>query len=187
MDEMIATAKLTTETLGKSDELSEKDADSLYRLIGLGALKYFMLKVDPKKTMMFNPTESIDFNGNTGPFIQYTHARIRSIIRKAQLANISTKAKTTLIETQPKEKSLLKLLHSFPNIVEQAGENRSPALVANFMFELSKEFNQFYQASPIFKEDDSDLRSFRIGISSLTAQVLKTAGTLIGMEMPEKM
>lgn len=187
MDEMIATAKQTTETLGKSDELSEVEADALYRLIGLGALKYFMLKVDPKKTMMFNPTESIDFNGNTGSFIQYTHARIRSIVRKAQLADIGTKAKTTLKETQPKEKSLLKLLHSFPNIVEQAGENRSPALVANFMFDLAKEFNQFYQASPIFKEDDSQLRSFRIGISSLTAQVLKTAGTLIGMDMPEKM
>lgn len=187
MDEMIATAKQTTETLGKSIELSVDEANTLYRMIGLGALKYFMLKVDPKKTMLFNPTESIDFNGNTGPFIQYTHARISSIIRKARLAGIDPQSKTNLLETLPKEKSLLKLLHSFPNIIEQAGENRSPALVANFMFELAKEFNQFYQASPIFKEDDSDLRSFRIGISNLTAQVLNTAGMLIGMEMPERM
>ncbi|KAF0129569.1 MAG: arginyl-tRNA synthetase [Bacteroidetes bacterium] len=187
MDEMINTARLTTEELGKSKDLSESEAELLYQQIGLGALKYFMLKVDPKKTMLFNPTESIDFNGNTGPFIQYTHARIKSIIRKSAEAGIIFNPQAKIDEIAPKEKALLKIAHDFPAIVKQAGENRSPALVANFMYELAKEFNQFYQASPILKEENTELRNFRLGISIFTSNILKTAGNLIGMAMPEKM
>lgn len=188
MDEMIATASKTTTELGKSADLPSDEAQLLFYQIGLGALKYFMLKVDPKKTMLFNPEESIDFNGNTGPFIQYTHARIRSILRKATEAGIiHFDVSTHHTELHPKEKDLLKLIYQFPSVVLQAGDNRSPALIANYMYDLAKEFNQFYQAEPIFKEQNEDLRNFRLGLSAFTGRILRKAGGLLGMQMPEKM
>jgi arginyl-tRNA synthetase len=186
MDEMIATARTMTEELGKSDNLAKADADKLYYQIGLGALKYFILKVDPKKTMMFNPKESVDFNGNTGPFIQYTHARIVSLLRKSvELGTMPTENLPSILH--PKEKSLVMQLYVFPEILIEAGKNRSPALIANYLYDLAKEFNQFYQEIPILKEDDSVTRNFRLLLCSFTQQVLKSASALLGMEMPEKM
>ncbi len=187
MDEMIQTARQKTEELGKASQLSEQAADELYHQIGLGALKYFMLKVDPKKTMLFNPAESIDFNGNTGPFIQYTHARIRSIIRKAEESDIDFLSKTQVFELNQHEKHLLKLIHHYPSVVVQAGEQLSPALIANFIFELAKEFNHFYQTINILKENNLHNRSLRIKLCLLVAKTLKHAGGLIGVGMPEKM
>ncbi len=187
IDEMIQTARQKTEELGKASQLSEQAADELYHQIGLGALKYFMLKVDPKKTMLFNPAESIDFNGNTGPFIQYTHARIRSIIRKAEESDIDFLSKTQVFELNQHEKHLLKLIHHYPSVVVQAGEQLSPALIANFIFELAKEFNHFYQTINILKENNSHNRSLRIKLCLLVAKTLKHAGGLIGVGMPEKM
>lgn len=186
MEEMILTAKTMTEDLGKSDNLSEAEAAKLYYQIGLGALKYFILKVDPKKTMMFNPQESIDFNGNTGPFIQYTHARIGSLLRKS-IENGITKSDSSVSNLLPKEKALLLQLHNFPEILSDAGTNRSPALIANYLYDLAKDFNQFYQEIPILKEEDLAKLNFRILLCSFTQQVLKAASALLGMEMPEKM
>ncbi len=185
--EMIATARQKTEELGKSAELEAAEAENLYRQIGLGALKYFILKVDPKKTMLFNPAESIDFNGNTGPFIQYTHARIRSLLRKALEADLQPDQPIGTLQGAEKEKHLLKLVHQYPSVLNMAGENLSPALIANFLFDLAKEFNQFYQASPILRENDHKLRLERLKLSVLVANVLKSAGRLLGIEMPDKM
>lgn len=186
--EMISTSKAITMELGKAGDLPEKDAEQLFYQIGLGALKYFILKVDPKKTMLFNPADSIDFNGNTGPFIQYTHARIRSVLRKAAdsglLHNSMMAAPTALPE---KEKSLIKMVHHYLTVVKQAGENRSPALIANFMYDLAKEFNQFYQSDPILKEENEALRNLRLKLCSLVAKTISHAGSLLGMQMPEKM
>ncbi|MDP2238348.1 MAG: arginine--tRNA ligase [Bacteroidales bacterium] len=188
MNEMIETARQTTTELGKSTDLEADEADKLFYQIGMGALKYFILKVDPKKTMLFNPAESIDFNGNTGPFVQYTHARIRSILRKAIESGINTDDSSFIIKQLPfKEKSLIRLLSQFPVVLAQSGENRSPALIANYMYELAKEFNQFYQTEPILKEENLKLRAFRIHLCSFVAFTLRKAGGLLGMQMPEKM
>ncbi len=188
MDEVIDTARRITMELGKLEDMESDEAENLFRIIGLGALKYFMLKVDPKKTMLFNPAESVDFSGNTGPFIQYTHARIRSVLRKAEANQIGFSGSADLtVGLQAKEKSLLVLLHSYPELVLQAATNRSPALVANYLYELAREFNQFYQECPIMKEADTVRRSFRLQISLLTANVIKKGGALLGIEMPERM
>ncbi len=186
VDEMVHTARQMTEELGKASNLSEIEADKLYKQIGLGALKYYILKVDPKKTMMFNPAESIDFNGNTGPFIQYTHARIRSVLQKAVDAGY-LKGEIAVFTNTGKEKHIVKILHQFPAIVSQAGEQRSPALIANYMYDLAKEYNQFYQACPIIREENESLKKFRIGLSLFVANVLKMSGRLLGMEMPDRM
>lgn len=190
MAEMIETARETTNELGKLDDLSEEEANKLFEQIGLGALKYFILKVDPKKNMLFNPAESIDFNGNTGPFIQYTHARIKSLIRKASekdQAAMRMQNIDTTIDLPAKERQLIRLLFDFPQLVENAGENRSPALIANYMYELSKEFNQFYQAAPILREEDDTLRILRLLISGFVADIIKKSAALLGMDMPEQM
>lgn len=190
MLEMIQTARDTTLELGKSDQLAEQEAKVLFEQIGLGALKYFILKVDPKKTMLFNPAESIDFNGNTGPFIQYTHARIRSILRKAEVNNDVESKELTLNETTTlpeKEKRIVRMLYFYPQIIMQACESRSPAIVANYMYDLAKEFNQFYQLVPILKEENEQARNLRIAICSFVAQTIKNAGSILGMQMPEKM
>jgi arginyl-tRNA synthetase len=188
MDEVIATARQMTMELGKLDGLDESEAEQLFQTIGLGALKYFMLKVDPKKTMLFNPVESVDFNGNTGPFIQYTHARIKSVIRKAIAAKVAVAGKINeKMQLMPKERTLVVLIYELPEIISQAGESRSPALVANYMYELAKEFNQFYQECPILREADEQRRLFRLQLCQVTADVLKKAGGLLGIEMPERM
>lgn len=188
MDEMVNTAKATSEELGKTDGLSTKDANKLYNMIGLGALKYFMLRVDPKKTMLFNPAESIDFNGNTGPFIQYTHARIRSVLRKAVEQGLKWQKEEIVINNLlPKEKNLIVIIHAWPELLQQAATERSPALVANYLYELAKEFNQFYQEFSILKEEDQQRKLFRLQLSQSTADLLANAASLLGMGMPEKM
>ena len=188
VNEMKAIAKSTTEELGKTDGLTATEADNLYRMIGLGALKYFILKVDPKKNMMFNPKESIDFNGNTGPFIQYTHARICSVLRKAKESGISWNSSNINVpELLPKEKDIIKLLYEYPSIVKEAGISYSPALIANYIYELVKEYNGFYQELPILKNDDAEVKNFRLVLSEFTASVIKSAMWLLGIEVPEKM
>jgi arginyl-tRNA synthetase len=187
MDEMVATAKNVSEELGKAHGLSDEEANKLYHVIGLGALKYFILKVDPKKTMLFDPKESIDFNGNTGSFIQYTHARICSVLRKAAEAGIDTGDKIGIENILPEEKSLLTNIHTWPGVLEQAAINRSPAMIANYIYDLCKGFNQFYQECSIMKEPDEKRRAFRLQLAAMTARLLRNAGDLLGMQMPERM
>ena len=184
MAEMIFQAREKTSELGKGDG-NESD---LYEMLGLGALKYFILKVDPKKNMLFNPEESIDFNGNTAPFIQYTHARIKSLLRKAADSGIDYAAQPMSVNTlQRAEKDLIKSLYEFPLTVQAAGATMSPALIANYAFDLAKDFNRFYQETPIFKEEDAEKRALRLQISEFTALVLKNALALLGIRVPEKM
>ncbi len=188
MDEMYETAKKTTEELGKYNDFSEEEADRLYHILGLGALKYFILKVDPKKTMMFNPQESIDFNGNTGPFIQYTHARIRSVIRKGKEAGYDWSSEDLKnSDILPKEKSLIKLLYEYPQTVEQAAKSFSPATIANYAYDLAREFNQFYQEITILKEEDESKRAFRLALAEFTGNTIKSAMWLLGIVVPERM
>lgn len=184
MAEMTATAQQISEDLGKLDGYSEEEKASLYTTIGLGALKYYMLKVDPKKQMMFNPEESVDFNGNTGPFIQYTYARIQSILRKATF-DYSNEA--TLVELHEKEKELIKQVQLFPEVIQSAAENHSPALVANYTYELVKEFNSFYQNVSILGEDNLDKKVFRVQLSNSVSNVIKNAFGLLGISVPERM
>ncbi len=185
MDEMIATAKETSAELGKLDDCTAEEADNISRIIGLGALKYFILKVDPRKNMTFNPKESIDFNGNTGPFIQYTYARIQSLLRKVAEAGISEAY--GVVAPQEKEITLIQRLADFPSVVTEAGKNYSPALIANYVYDLVKEYNQFYHDCPIMKEEDSNVRAFRIALSRTVGNVIARATSLLGMEVPERM
>ena len=187
MDEMVATAKAVSDELGKAKDLSPEEADKLYHTIGLGALKYFILKVDPKKTMLFNPEESIDFNGNTGPFVQYTHARICSVLRKAEEQGIKLESEVKVSDLQPKEKEIIVMMYGWPMVLNQAAENRSPAMVANFIFDLAKEFNQFYQECSILKEPDADRRMFRLQVCDMVAALLRNASELLGIGMPNRM
>ena len=187
MDEMVATAKAVSDELGKAKDLSPEEADKLYHTIGLGALKYFILKVDPKKTMLFNPEESIDFNGNTGPFVQYTHARICSVLRKAEEQGIKLESEVKVTDLQPKEKEIIVMMYGWPMVLNQAAENRSPAMVANFIYDLAKEFNQFYQECSILKEPDADRRMFRLQVCDMVAALLRNASELLGIGMPNRM
>ncbi|MCX6233737.1 MAG: arginine--tRNA ligase [Bacteroidetes bacterium] len=191
MDEMMRTAKETTEKLGKVEGLSQDEAFNLNRMVSLAALKYFILKVDPMKTMLFNPQESIDFNGNTGPFIQYTHARIKSLIRKAAAENayspVASDKMDMAFDLITKERSLIKILHDFPAVLKEAGDSLSPAILANYIYELAKEFNQFYQEYPILKADSIVVSAFRIELSGFIGNVIKTAMDLLGIEVPERM
>ncbi len=188
MEEMAETARKTSEELGKFDDFTAVESAQLYDMVGLGALKYFILKVDPKKTMMFNPQESIDFNGNTGPFIQYTHARIQSIMRKAKDLKMDfNDAKYEGHIPETKEKSLLKLLHDFPSVIAAAGDALSPAPIANFAFETAKEYNQFYHDLTILKEEDEAKRNFRLALSDFTSRTLSSAMHLLGIVLPERM
>ena len=188
MDEMIATAREMADELGKLEGLTEEEKEDTYRIIGLGALKYFILKVDPIKNMTFNPIESIDFNGNTGPFIQYTHARICSVLRKAEEMDIdrSTSFNTDL-SINDKEKSILKILHEYPDTVAESAAGYSPALIANYMYELAKEYNQFYHDYPILKEGDTEIRNFRLMLTGVCGQIIKKGMDLLGIEVPERM
>ncbi|MBW6460615.1 MAG: arginine--tRNA ligase [Bacteroidales bacterium] len=189
MDEMYQTAKKTTAALGKLDNPDDHEWQELFEMLGMGALKYFILKVDPRKNMLFNPEESIDFNGNTGPFIQYTHARIRSLLRKAAAKGFSgTDLKTDQpVELHPKEKEVLRLLNDFPGIVAEAGKNLSPAIIANYCYELAREYNQFYQEIPVLREKDQNKLVLRLALSSFTGDVLRRAMGLLGISVPEKM
>jgi arginyl-tRNA synthetase len=190
IDEMINTARETSQELGKLDSCTEEEADNIARMVGLGALKYFILKVDPRKNMTFNPKESIDFNGNTGPFIQYTHARIKSVLRKADEQNIAATvnadANATLTLSE-KEISLVQMLTNFPAIVKEAGDEYSPAVIANYVYDLAKEYNQFYHDHSILKEENEPLRAFRLTLSRAIAKAIKTGMNLLGIEVPERM
>jgi len=190
MDEMIATAEKTAEELGKAQDLSDSDKKELYRTIGLGALKYFMLKVDPKKKMLFNPAESIDFNGNTAPFIQFNYVRIRALLRKAKegLMNFNDlDVFTHNVTLLPKEKELLIKLYNFDSIVKQAAHEYSPALIANYAYDLAKEYSQYYHDVPILKESEKDLIMFRLHLSNTIGIAIKSAMKLLGIEVPERM
>ncbi|MCG8697311.1 MAG: arginine--tRNA ligase [Bacteroidales bacterium] len=188
MDEMIETARSMGEELGKLEGLSEEEKKETFRIIGLGALKYFILKVDPVKNMTFNPKESIDFNGNTGPFIQYTYARIQSVFRKAKEQGIEISDKvSTAIDISDKERSLLKLVYNFPSIINEAASNYSPALVANYTYELVKEYNQFYHDHFILKEEVEDVKQFRLQLSKLVGEIVKNSMSLLGIEVPSRM
>lgn len=186
MDGMIEEAAQTSAALGKLENCTKEEINNINRMVGLGALKYFILKVDPRKNMTFNPEESIDFNGNTGPFIQYTCARIKSILRKASEQGIEIK-EVKGITLQEKEVSLIQNLTSYPSIVEQAGKDFSPALIANYVYDLVKEYNQFYQTSPILKEENAETMNMRLMLSACTVKVIESGMSLLGIEMPEKM
>ena len=184
---MVDVARKVSEELGKLDNHSNDEKERIYRTVALGALKYFILKVDPKKTMLFNPEESIDFNGNTGPFIQYTYARIQSVLRKAADAAIDIPTQISAIEMNDKESSLIKILVTFPDVVKEAGINHSPALVANFVYELVKEFNQYYHDFTIMNEPDEEVRKFRLLLARTIGQTIKNGFSLLGIEVPERM
>jgi arginyl-tRNA synthetase len=187
VDEMVTTAREMSEELGKLEGFSKDETEKIYRIIGLGALKYFILKVDPKKNMMFDPKESIDFNGNTGPFVQYTYARTQSILRKAAELGYQVSENCPDIEFIPKELSLLKALYQFPTVVSEAGANCSPALIANYVFDLAKEYNQFYHEHNILREEDADKRLMRLQLSQKVAAVIADAMWMLGIEVPERM
>jgi len=188
MAEMINTAHETSQELGKLEGVSEEEAGAISRMVGLGALKYFILKVDPKKNMTFNPKESIDFNGNTGPFIQYTHARIQSILRKAgeQGITIPEQLERTLPLSE-KEESLVQLLAEFETVVKQAGAEYNVSLIANYVYDLAKEYNQFYHDYPMLREENGDLRDFRLLLSKNIALTIKKGMSLFGIDVPERM
>lgn len=186
IEKMYQEAKTTSEDSGKLADMSTQEKDALYHMIGLGALKYFILKVDPKKTMLFDPKESIDFNGNTGPFIQYTHARIKSILRKASSEGKQAKVDES-VELSAKEVRLVKILSSYPLKVKEAADSLSPALLANYCYELSKEFNQYYHDTPILKETASQVLSMRLSLISSIAVILEKAMGLLGIQLPERM
>ena len=186
IEKMYQEAKATSEASGKLDGIPEEERERLYRMIGLGALKYFILKVDPKKTMLFDPKESIDFNGNTGPFIQYTHARICSILRKAAEAGIEPVVADESV-LSPKEVRLVKLIATYPQKVAEAAQALSPALLANFSYDLAKEFNQYYHETPVLKEPDATLLSMRLSLIGTLARTLRSAMGILGIELPERM
>ena len=186
MDEMIATAKETSAELGKLDDCTPAEADEIARIIGMGALKYFILKIDPRKNMTFNPKESIDFNGNTGPFIQYTYARIRSLLRKAADAGIDYGSNYD-VEPNEKEVAIIQKVADFPQVVAEAGKTYSPALIANYVYDLVKEYNQFYHDYSILREEDAMKRNFRLKLSEVTGDIVRRATGLLGIEVPERM
>ncbi|MBC7745669.1 MAG: arginine--tRNA ligase [Flavobacterium sp.] len=185
IDEMMRTARERTEELGKVENFSAQEKEELYRMIGLGALKYFLLKVEPKKRLLFDPKESIDFQGNTGPFIQYTHARIKSVLTKGNYQKHQSAFYSS--ELKALERDLIVILNKYPDTVKSASAEYSPALIANFTFELAKAFNKFYHEEPILKADEEDVKQFRLELSAATAMVLKKGMKLLGIEVPDRM
>lgn len=183
MEEMVKTAQMMCEEHGKNTDMSPEEKSELYHMLALGALKYFILKVDPTKNMLFNPEESIDFNGNTGPFIQYTHARIRSIIKKGEECT-SAQMPAQLNE---KEREVVKVLHNLPGLIESAAQNYSPAMVANYAYDLAKTFNSFYQDTPILKEADCNIRYFRLQLCQMVSHAIKNSMNVLGIKVPERM
>ena len=191
---MIADARQSiNDRLNESDkaarlqDMSDEEIDEISRIVGLGALKYFLLKVDPKKNMLFNPEESIDFNGNTGPFIQYSYARIRSLLRRAGVDGLDQGETDASVSVSDKERTLIQKIADFPATVQEAGQNYSPAVIANYAYDLAKEYNQFYHDFPVMREENEELRKLRLKISYATAKTLKAAVALLGMEVPERM
>lgn len=185
LDTMYLTAKENSEQLGKLQDFTEEEKHALFEMLGQGALKYFIIKVDPRKKMLFNPKESIDFNGNTGPFIQYTHARIKSILRKAAEQGFNSEFDTSsLVE---KEVGLIKMIKGFPAKIKEAGDAKSPALIANYCYELAKEFNQYYHDYSILKEEDNSVRSFRLALAQTVASTLVKGMDILGIQLPERM
>lgn len=188
LQKMYEEARATSDESGKLADMSEEDKAKLYHMIGLGALKYFIIKVDPKKTMLFNPKESIDFNGNTGPFIQYTHARIRSILRKAAEKGIEYSASPLpKVELSAKEIRLIKLLNAFPAKIAEGAQAYSPAVIANYAYDIAKEFNQYYHDTPILKEENEDVLKMRLVLIDTLSAVLRKAMGILGIELPERM
>ncbi|HCV16295.1 MAG TPA: arginine--tRNA ligase, partial [Rikenellaceae bacterium] len=185
IENMVNTARETSLELGKLENMSVEDQNYLFEILGLGALKYFIIKVDPKKTMLFDPKESIDFNGNTGPFIQYTHARIMSILRKAGEMSIASEMSEN--ELNPKEIEIIKILNLFPDKIREAGKEHSPAIIANYAYDLAKEFNQFYHEVSILKEESTKARSQRLVLINSIARVLRKAMGILGITLPERM
>ena len=186
IEEMVDTARRTTEELGKVQDFSEQEKAKLFQTLGMGALKYFILKVDPKKNMLFNPAESIDFNGNTGPFIQYTYARIRSILRMANKGSQS-KIHMSAEKLNNLERNLLRSVFDFPQVVQEAAQELSPAQIANYAYELCREYNQFYHEHSVLNEPDAEISAFRVGLSEMVSIVVKNAMALLGIEVPERM
>lgn len=188
IEDMVTTARETSEELGKLDNCTEEEAANIARIVGLGALKYFILKVDPKKNMVFNPAESIDFNGNTGPFIQYTYARIQSVLRKAAEQGLTIpqrlEVQTSLTE---KETALIQLTAEFASTLKQAGDEYNPALIANYIYELVKEYNQFYHDHSILKEEDKNIKELRLTLSANVGKIVKAGMQLLGIEVPDRM
>lgn len=187
MSEMTDTAKTISEELGKLDGYSDEEKAKLYNTIGLGALKYYILKVDPKKRILFNPAESVDFQGNTGPFIQYTYARIQSIIRKADFEFNAVKFSTSEVTLHEKEKELIKQLELYPEVIQNAAQNHSPALIANYTYDLVKEYNSFYQVVPILGTDNVTDKTFRVQLSQKVADTIASAFGLLGISVPQRM
>jgi arginyl-tRNA synthetase len=189
MEEMVATAAHHTKELGKIEGFTEAQALELYEMLGMGALKYFLLKVDPKKRMLFNPQESIEFQGNTGPFIQYSHARIAAILRKAEQigVNLSADSFANLSELAETESALIQLLNDFERKIKTAAEEYSPSILAQYLFDLAKEYNRFYAELPIFHEKDQQLQAFRVALSLQTAKTIKRGMSLLGIQVPERM
>ena len=186
LQEMVDTAERHTKELGKIEGMGEEEAKVLYKTLGLGALKYFLLKVDPKKRMLFNPEESVDFNGNTGPFIQYTHARIRSILRKSDQELTTVELDPALLKKE--DIDVLKQLYDFPVVLSESAAQKSPALIANYVYELVKIFNHFYQNTPsIVKEENDQLKNMRLSICKKTAEVISNSMGLLGISVPERM
>lgn len=184
IDDMTQTAKELSEELGKLEEYSEEEKERLYKIIGLGALKYYILKVDPKKRILFNPEESVDFAGNTGPFIQYTYARIQSILRKS---NFDWSTTISQLELHEKEKELLKQIELYPEVIQNAAQQHSPALIANYTYDLVKEYNSFYQSVSILGEENFTKKIFRVQLSKKVSDTIKSAFSLLGIEVPERM
>jgi arginyl-tRNA synthetase len=188
MDEMIETAREMSKELGKLEGLDDQEKENIFRIIGMGALKYYMLKVDPVKNMLFNPRESIDFDGNTGPFIQYTYTRIRSVFRKAiELKVPVPESVQTDLQLNDKEKNLMRLVHDFPAIVSESGNTYNPSLIANFIYDLVREYNQFYHEYSILKEEKAEVRDLRLLLSRIVSDVARNGMELLGIEMPERM
>ncbi|GIV27110.1 MAG: hypothetical protein KatS3mg027_0924 [Bacteroidia bacterium] len=184
MDEMFETARQITQELGKVQELSEDEKQHLYETIGMGALKYFILKIDPKKKILFNPQESIDFEGHTGPFIQYVYARIQSLLRKAERENYTFNMDFSL---NADERELIKYLLHIPDVYKEAAEQYNPAIIANNVYELAKKYNRFYQECPILKENNTNLRNFRLHLSYTTALQIKQMMQVLGIAVPQRM
>ena len=183
---MVATAREMSAELGKLDGCSEEEANAVSTMVGLGALKYFILKVDPRKTMLFDPRESIDFNGNTGPFIQYTHARICSILRKATEAGIDFSS-AVQADYLPEEIDLVKTLTEYPSVVAAAGENFAPSVIGAYVYELAKQFNGYYHDHSILREEDAATRTMRLRLAGQVARVIRRGMNLLGIDVPERM